>query len=339
MKAWLEGMLGPVLYDWASTIYWTLVAPIISEQRHAWYVILSTVLAALGFYVATTRGARSARGFLAFLLPRSVFLHPSALLDYKYFALNQLVMLHLRLGTLVAGVVGLLALADSISRGLGLLLGPRSVVEPGFFALLAFTVVNLLAADFGKYVAHYVAHKVPLLWEFHKPHHAAEVLTPLSANRAHPVDIMLDLFFRLLCTGVVGGVYGYLYPSGITELQILGFNAVALIVNVWISHLQHSHIPLGYGPWLSKILVSPFMHQVHHSQEKHHWDRNFGFLCGLWDWMFGTIYVPRHGEQFRLGLPDGKGAGQYRTLREMYLRPFWGAWRLLSGQAGRAEPA
>jgi sterol desaturase/sphingolipid hydroxylase (fatty acid hydroxylase superfamily) len=167
-------------------------------------------------------------------------------------------------------------------------------------------------------------------------HHAAEVLTPMSAFRAHPIDIMIDFFFRLLCTGVVGGVYAYLYPGGITELTIMGFNAVAFVLYYWISHLQHSHVPLGYGR-LSYLLVSPVMHQVHHSCEVQHWDRNFGFLFGLWDWMFRTIHVPRLDEPFRLGLPGGSEG--YRTVRQLFFTPFAGAARRLLGRATPARSA
>lgn len=330
MKAWLQELLGPGGVEVLSKLYWWVIAPIISEPRFSLYFLVSTLAVAVLFYVLVARRHSSdAPGIFSYIFPRRVFLHPSALLDYKYFVVNQWLMAHLRFGGLVVGLFGLLALSQVIAAGLNAVLGARAATEPGLAALLAFTGINLLAWDFGKYVGHFLSHKIPLLWEFHKPHHSAEVLTPLSANRAHPIDIMLDLFFRLLCSGVVGGVFAYLYPSGIKELQILGFNAVALLIYYWISHLQHSHIPLGYGPWLSKVLVSPHMHQVHHSQEVHHWDRNFGFVFGLWDWMFKTIYIPQRDEAFRLGLPEGKGAGEYRTLRALYARPFTGVWRLM----------
>src|ERR1039458_8498353 len=33
-------------------------------------------------------------------------------------------------------------------------------------------------------------HAIPALWEFHKVHHSAEVLTPLTEMRTHPVEII-----------------------------------------------------------------------------------------------------------------------------------------------------
>lgn len=337
MKQWLRETLGPGVYDAMSHVYFGVVQPILAEPRLRWLLVATTIATALAYFLWLKRQGREQGGLFVFLAPREVFLHPSAVLDYKFFAVNQLLMAHLKFGRWVIGLVGLLSLADVTASLLTMTVGPRMAgSSPSFAAILAFTVVTLLAGDFGKYLAHYLTHKIPLLWEFHKVHHAAEVLTPISAFRAHPLDIMIDFFFRLICTAVVAGVFAYLYPSGIVELQILGFNAVTFVVYYWIAHLQHSHIPLGYGP-LSRLLVSPVMHQVHHSSETQHWDRNFGFVFSIWDLVFRTIYVPRRDEPFRLGLPQGKGAGEYQTLRALYFRPFVGAWRILLGRKPTAQ--
>jgi sterol desaturase/sphingolipid hydroxylase (fatty acid hydroxylase superfamily) len=337
VKEWVKAALGGDGYGAAVWLYYATVGEVLSEPRLRAVLIASTIGVVLIFYLVTVRRSRSMAEFGRFLLPKQVFLHRSAVLDYKFFVINQLVMGHLRLGRWVTSVVGLLAVSHLTSSFLALVLGaPAATSAPSWPALLGFTVVSLLAWDFGKYVAHYLTHKVAVLWEFHKVHHAAEVLTPISAFRAHPIDIMIDFFFRLLCTGVVGGVYAHIYPGGVAELTILGFNAVAFVLYYWIAHLQHSHIRLGYGR-LSHLLVSPLMHQVHHSCELQHWDRNFGFLFGIWDWMFGTLHIPHKDEPFRLGLPSG--AAQYQTVRQLYLTPFVGVARKLASRRSAARGA
>jgi sterol desaturase/sphingolipid hydroxylase (fatty acid hydroxylase superfamily) len=339
IKDWVNATLGPDVYQALWFMYANVVEPILGEPRLRVSLILSTIAVALVFFLlaARYRGQRSARGFVAFLVPRSVFLHPSAILDYKFYVINQLVMSHLRLGKWVIALAGLFFAAEAGKWLLTLLFGPGpNLGAPSLPMLLVFTLCNLLAWDFGKYLSHYLTHRFPILWEFHKVHHSAEVLMPLTAFRAHPIDIMLDYFFRLLCTGVVGGFFAYFYADPLTELSILGFNAIAFVIYYWIAHLQHSHIPVHYGRY-SRLLVSPLMHQVHHSGEVRHWDRNFGFLFGIWDWMFRTIYVPGADEQFRLGLPEGND--QYRTLRAMYLQPFIGAVRILARKKPASSPA
>lgn len=337
LKTAAQAWLGPDVYGAAVWLYYATIGEVLAEPRLRVTLLASTIAVALVFYLLAISQVRSVRGFFQFLLPRRVFLHPSAVLDYKFFVVNQLVMGHLQLGRWVTGLVGLLLVAEGASGLLVWALGPGpAYAHPSAIAVLGFTAVTLLAWDFGKYLAHYLTHKIPVLWEFHKVHHAAEVLTPFSAFRAHPIDIMIDFFFRLICTGVVGGVYAYLYPGGITVLTILGFNAVAFVIHYWISHLQHSHIPLGYGR-LSYMLVSPVMHQVHHSCELQHWDKNFGFLFGLWDWMFGTIHVPKRDEPFRLGLPSG--SGEYKSIRQLYCAPFVGIARRLVWRKAAARSA
>jgi sterol desaturase/sphingolipid hydroxylase (fatty acid hydroxylase superfamily) len=43
------------------------------------------------------------------------------------------------------------------------------------------------------------------------------------------------------------------------------------------------------------------MHQAHHSEDARHRDRNFGTALAVWDWMFGTLYLPQRGERFAFG--------------------------------------
>jgi hypothetical protein len=52
----------------------------------------------------------------------------------------------------------------------------------------------------------------------------------------------------------------------------------------------------GYGSVISQVLVSPWMHQVHHSRETRHLDMNMGFIFSFWDRLFGTLYVPKKDE-------------------------------------------
>jgi sterol desaturase/sphingolipid hydroxylase (fatty acid hydroxylase superfamily) len=69
------------------------------------------------------------------------------------------------------------------------------------------------------------------------------------------------------------------------------------------------------------------MHQVHHSLEHRHWDKNMGFVFSLWDRLFGTLYVPKSDEQFRLGLPVG--SGRFDTVLDLFVDPFVRSYRRL----------
>lgn len=327
-KAWAQEVIGPQFYEAASWVYWSLVKPIFAEPRLHWLFFVSAIAIALVFYLSRPTNARSTRGFLSYLFPKNIYSHRSAILDFKFYVVFQLLAAHARFGALVVGLVGLLHIGDGVTLAMNTLFGNGpGWAEPSPVALAGFTLAVLMASDLGKFIAHYALHKVPVFWEFHKVHHAAEVLMPFTSFRAHPVETMLDFFFRLTCTAVVAGIYSWFYPTGIAEATILTFNAVAFLIFLPITHLQHSHVALGYGQKFSHLLVSPLMHQVHHSCESRHLDKNLGFVFPFWDWIAGTLYVPKSDEQFRLGLADGNE--RLDSVWRLFVQPIVAACRLL----------
>ena len=71
------------------------------------------------------------------------------------------------------------------------------------------TIVLFLAYELGYWLHHYLCHRVPLFWEFHKVHHTANVLTPITAFRVHPVDTWLFVNVLALTVGAAGGIASY----------------------------------------------------------------------------------------------------------------------------------
>src|SRR2546426_736232 len=102
---------------------------------------------------------------------------------------------------------------------------------------------------------------------------------------------------------------------------VLGANAGLVLFLFAGAHLRHSHVWLSYGPVLSRIFISPAQHQIHHSVDPRHVDRNFGGIFAIWDALFGTLYVPRTRETLTVGLADGGHAGLDSVAR-LYTMPF-----------------
>src|SRR6516165_4525730 len=155
--------------------------------------------------------------------------------------------------------------------------------------------------DFGYFLFHYLSHRVEFLWEFHRVHHAAEVLNPFTAYRLHPVDSLLRDLPIGAVVGVLNGAMIYLYQRPPDLITILNTSVVLFTWNV-TAIVRHSHVWVSYGTVASHILSSPAQHQIHHSCEIRHLDTNFGQVFSLWDWMAGTLYVPTEREEFRTGL-------------------------------------
>ena len=153
------------------------------------------------------------------------------------------------------------------------------------------TVCLFLAYELAYWLDHYLSHRIPLLWEFHKVHHTAEVLSPLTNFRVHPVDSLVFYNILGIFLGTTGGALSYLQLG--SPFAIGGANVI-LVAFVFVTvHLQHSHVWIAATGPLGRVILSPAHHQIHHSDNPIHFDKNFGSCLSLWDWLFGTLHVTR----------------------------------------------
>ena len=278
---------------------------------------------------------RSAAQLAACLLPRRVFLHASALLDYRFVLVNYYVV------ALLASAMFLSATTTSgwMLGALNIALGPnRHAAAPGLISGLVFTAVVFVVIDFGNFLGHWLQHKVPALWEFHKIHHSAEVLTPITALRVHPVSEILSTQIIALCVGVANGGFLYLYQGPLAETTLLGVNALDfLYFTIGAYHLAHSHVWLMFPRGLREIFYSPALHLIHHSVDPRHRDKNFAFALTIWDRVAGTLYMPQDSEKDTLVLGlDGDEQRDFQSVRQLYATPFR---NLLARYAGRKPAA
>jgi sterol desaturase/sphingolipid hydroxylase (fatty acid hydroxylase superfamily) len=166
---------------------------------------------------------------------------------------------------------------------------------------LIVTVVLFLTYELGYWVDHYLSHRVPVLWDFHKVHHTAEVLSPLTNFRVHPVDSVVFANILALFLGVVSGVLSYLQLG--SPFEIGGTNLILVAFFFVTVHLQHSHVWIATTGLLGRVILSPAHHQIHHSDNPIHFDKNFGSCLSIWDWVFGTLHMPeRRRERLNFGV-------------------------------------
>ncbi len=172
------------------------------------------------------------------------------------------------------------------------------------FAMVCAALIPFATADFSLYWTHRLFHRYGLLWRAHRLHHEPPVLTPLTAFRFWPQEQIVHIACAAFMGGVGLGIVATSFGARIDPLTLLGVNVFTLLWNLGFSHLRHSHLALPFPRWLSHILVSPHMHQAHHSADAAQHDKNFATVFALWDWMFGTLYLPARGERFRFGVDD-----------------------------------
>ena len=191
-----------------------------------------------------------------------------------------------------------------------------------------FTLCSLIIMDAAFYVSHYLQHHVPFLWEFHKVHHSAEVLTPITVYRMHPVDDLLTGSLASIAIGFLTGLFQILYSEGLGLFTVAGLNIGLFAFYVFGYNLRHSHIWLPYHPVVSHIFISPAQHQMHHSINSLHFNRNLGFVYAFWDWIARTLYVPMQREEIVFGIVD-KDSRDYSSIHRLYWRPFVRAYKHL----------
>lgn len=241
---------------------------------------------------------RPGAGFLGWLLPARIYRTASFRLDVKIFLLNQVIRIFI--------VLNFAAVAGAAAAAVLYLFGDGRA-DPALARPVATAIIALLAADFVTYWFHRLHHDLPWLWPIHALHHSAEELNPVTAYRHHPVYEALGTMAAALGAGLTQGVLLALFVGSLDIVTLGGTNAFFAAFNLFASNLRHSHIWLRY-PWpLEYILISPAQHQVHHSTEPRHHNRNYGEIFALWDWLFGTIYVTRGHEEITFGIADARG--------------------------------
>jgi sterol desaturase/sphingolipid hydroxylase (fatty acid hydroxylase superfamily) len=257
------------------------------------------------------------RVLIRFLFPKRVWWAPSSRLDYKLFVINSV---------LVFGVIDLLIVGPEVWRhGVqGLLTaalgGHRAVAagpQPWVIALCG--LGSLAALDAGYWLAHLAMHRIPVLWAFHKVHHSAEVMTPATEWRQHPVEFLVFPMVYGATSGTVYGLAGWAFGDA-AQGQALSVQTLLMALHLaTFHHVRHSHVPIAFTGLWGKILHSPAHHHLHHSSDPAHHDRNLGYLLSVWDWMAGTLVLPTGRDRLTLGLgPDEPG---HATVVGAYLAP------------------
>lgn len=154
-------------------------------------------------------------------------------------------------------------------------------------------VLMFVVADFVQWNIHRLLHRVDWLWQFHKVHHSVEQMGFAAHLRYHWMETVVYKTLQYIPLAMLG--------FGLDDFFIIHIIAIA------IGHLNHSNLKITWGP-LKYILNSPAMHIWHHAKDlpNHRYGANFGLSLSVWDYLFGTVFMPRDGRDVELGFDDMK---------------------------------
>ena len=219
------------------------------------------------------------------LVPRRQRTQPRATRWITNWAIVILDTITLRALAVALPLLAVGAAIDAQAQGWGLM---NAVAWPTWLKVLA----TVLIFDFAIWLQHVITHKIPILWRIHRVHHADRDIDVTTAIRFHPVEIALSMLLKI----------GLVYLLGPPALGIILFE---IILN-GTAMFNHANIklPLRVDAVVRQVLVTPDMHRVHHSIERHEHDSNYGFALSIWDRLFRT-YIPqpeRGHEEMTIGL-------------------------------------
>jgi sterol desaturase/sphingolipid hydroxylase (fatty acid hydroxylase superfamily) len=174
-------------------------------------------------------------------------------------------------------------------------------------------LLAVMLFDIWQYWWHRMNHRIHFLWRFHAVHHADAEMDATSGMRFHTVEILLAMTARLLILPLIG----------MTVSQLLLYEALALPVIIF--HHSNVRIPHGIDGSLRWLIVTPWMHWVHHSRWQPETDSNYSSFLSIWDRLFGSFRLREKPEEICLGLEDWEERDWFR-LSGMLAAPFrhWG---------------
>jgi sterol desaturase/sphingolipid hydroxylase (fatty acid hydroxylase superfamily) len=216
---------------------------------------------------------------------------------------------NLALGVLNAAVTGLLfvglwwsAAAWAEGQHFGLL---RWVELPAWarFALA------LLLFDVWMYFWHRLNHCVPFFWRFHRTHHSDPRMDVTTANRFHLGEILFSSILRVPVIALLG-----------LRLWELAIYEAAMFAVVQVHHANIA-LPARLDRGLRALIVTPFMHKVHHSRWQPETDSNYSSLFSFWDRLFGTLRLREDPRTLQFGLEE-LDPPEHHTLAGLLITPF-----------------
>ncbi len=192
------------------------------------------------------------------------------------------------------------------------LTGISNDVESSGVVFAAIVTLSVILLDMIIYWQHRLFHTVPLLWRFHKMHHADSHVDTTTGLRFHPVEIGISLGVKAAAVTLLG------IPAVAIVIFEVALNGFALF--------NHANIRLSqkWDDKVGRVLITQRLHRIHHSQAKAESNSNYGFSVSWWDRLFNS-FTPRaqySDETLPIGQKDVPAVKENASIRALLMQPF-----------------
>ena len=192
------------------------------------------------------------------------------------------------------------------------LTGISDAVESSGVVFAVIVTLSVILLDMIIYWQHRLFHTVPLLWRFHKMHHADSHVDTTTGLRFHPVEIAISLGVKAAAVALLG------IPAVAIVIFEVALNGFALF--------NHANIRLSqkWDDRVGRVLITQRLHRIHHSQAKAESNSNYGFSVSWWDRLFNS-FTPRaqySDETLPIGQKDVPAVKGNASIRALLIQPF-----------------
>jgi sterol desaturase/sphingolipid hydroxylase (fatty acid hydroxylase superfamily) len=178
--------------------------------------------------------------------------------------------------------------------------------RPGWWSGLPGLALDLLLLDLGIYWWHRFNHEWKLLWRFHAVHHLDRTLDASSALRFHVGEVALSASVRAAA----------MIALAMPVASVLLFETLLLLATIF--HHSNLKLPRRFERAISRAVITPEIHWVHHHALRRDTDSNYGSFVTLWDILFGT----RNRRPRDIGMEIGVEGRSEGTLPALIVLPF-----------------
>ncbi len=166
--------------------------------------------------------------------------------------------------------------------------------------------LDLLLLDIWIYWWHRANHVVPMLWRFHEVHHLDETLDASSALRFHFGEVLLSSLVRA----------GMIFLLDVPLASIVVFETCVALAAIF--HHSNVRLPPAFECALSRVIITPSIHWVHHHAKRADTDSNYATVLSLWDRLFGSSSKTARTAEMPVGVEGKRDEG----LIALIVRPF-----------------
>lgn len=170
----------------------------------------------------------------------------------------------------------------------------------------AWLMLDILILDLFIYWWHRAVHEIQFFWRFHEIHHLDEHLDTSSAIRFHFGEIFFATFVRALVVIVFAIPFNSVI---IFEMLVLMFT---------LFHHSNVALPPRMENILSKVIVTPSIHWVHHHAIRKDTDSNYATIFSFWDILFASKSKTKRFETMKIGVEKQKDKSFLRLLRSPF---------------------